>query len=298
MTKQLHPFILFLLLSFVVPPPMPAMGRTPTAAIVDDEYDRYKKRGDDLFKEGKYLEARRQYQNCLEVPGFENDTYAKGQIEECTAGLRLRQLVEEAMRQGKGAELVNLFSQLLNLNPDDALTKAQITDYYERIGNQLFNQKRYVEARENYTKALSYTTTRQETLRLQIRTIDNQLKPKHIGLKLFTGAVAVGVGAYAILLRSDYQSKMTTLNEVSQAVDPTNSGIIGPSDDYRKYEEAYRAAETAQQKNGLFKACLGVAAVATIAEVYLLMHKPKPRTAGLHWKPSSQSVGLAVGYTF
>lgn len=299
MRKPVHLFILALLLSFALVPSVKALGRTSVAVIVDDEYDRYKKRGDALFKEGKYQEARRQYQNCLEVPGFENDPYAKEQIQECTTGIALRQQADDAMRQGKGADAVKALDQLLNLNPDDLITKGQFADYYEREGNQLFNQKRYGQARESYTKALNYTTTRQETLRLQIRTIDNVTKPsKHVGIKVVTGLVAVGAGAYAALLRSDYQTKMSTLAQISQTTDPTGSGIIADPDSYRQYDTAYNAAQDAQQKNGLFKACLGVAAVATVAELYLLLHKPKPRASAIQWKPSSQSWGLAISHTF
>ena len=308
MRKPLHHFILFLLLSFVLLPSFQALGRTSeTAVVVDDEYDRYKKRGDDLLKEGKYFEARRQYQNCLEVPGFENDAYAKDQIEECTVGLKLRQQADEAMQQGKVQESVRLFGQLLNLNPDDALTKTQLADYYEQEGNQLYGQQKYADAKARYIEALKYTK-KQETLMLQIRNCEENLKPKApvyvqrppklIGLKVAVGAFAIGTGAYAFLLRNDYQAKMGTLSQISQTVDPTGSGIIANPDAYRQYNDAYAAAEAAQQKNGLFKACLGVAAVATIAEIYLLVHKPKPRSNALNWKPSSQSWGLAVGYTF
>ena len=300
MRKPLHHFILLLILSFALFPAIRTLGRAPAKiVVVDDEYDRYKKRGDDFFKEGKYTDARRQYQNCLEVPGFESDAYAKEQIDECTIGLKLRQQADEAIQQGKGQEAVGLWSRLLNLNPDDAITKAQFADYYEREGNQLFNQKRYLAARESYTKALTYATSRQETLRLQIRTIDSLSKPsKQIGLKVFTGVLAIGAGAFALLLRNDYNSKLSALNQISQTADPTGSGIISNPDSYRQYTDAYSALESAQQKNGLFKACIGVAAVATVTEIYLLVHKPKPRTNALHWKPASQSWGLAVSYTF
>lgn len=303
MRKLLHHFILFQLLAVAFLPVSRAIGHTSVdAVVVDDEYDRYKKRGDDFFREGKYVEARRQYQNCLEVPGFENDAYAKEQIQECTVGIKLRQQADEAIQQGKGPESVRLFSQLLNLNPDDALTKTQLADYYERQGNQLFNQKQYTEARQAYTEAIKYASlTKKETLLIQIRTIDDLTRPKSpklAGLKVATGLLAIGAGAYAYLLRNDYQSKMGTLSQISQTVDPTGSGSIANPDDYRRYDDAYNAAQAAQQKNGLFKACLGVAAVATIAEIYLLVHKPKPRSSALNWKPSSQSLGLAIGYTF
>ncbi|RYC71013.1 MULTISPECIES: hypothetical protein [Spirosoma] len=298
MRKLLHLSILLSLLT--APFVTTAHGRTAfSLAAVDDEYDRYKKRGDDYFKEGKYFEARRQYQNCLEVPGFENDAYARGQIEECTTGLNLRKQAEDALRQGKGPEAVALLNQLLNLNPDDVITRAQYADYYEREGNVLFNQKRYLLARESYSKALTYTTTRQETLRLQIRTIDNLTRPsRRVGLKLATGVVAIGAGAYALLLRSDYQSKLDALNQISQTTDPTNSGEIADPAAYQQYSDAYDAAAAAQKKSGLFKACIGVAAVATVAEIYLLLRKPKPRTTALELKPASQSWGLAVSYKF
>ena len=300
MTKPLHPFLLFLLLLLLIPSAHVMSQAKTGTAVVDDEYERYKKRGNDLFKQGKYVESRQQYYNCLGVPGFENDTYAKGQIDECTTGLRLRQQFEEAIQKNNRAEAISLSNQLLNLNPDDAITKMQMGDYYEREGNKLFNQKRYTESLTNYKESLKYATaTKRESLLIQIQTIIDILKPsKHIGMKLFTGAVAVGAGVYALLLRNDYQSKMGVLSQISQTTDPTNSGIVSTPDAYRQYDEAYRSAEAAQQKNGLFKACIGIAAVATIAEVYLLVHKPKPRTAGLYWKSSSQSVGLAIGYTF
>ncbi|QHV94024.1 tetratricopeptide repeat protein [Spirosoma endbachense] len=301
MIKPFYLLLFFLFLSAPIASTL-ASGRTSVVSLLtDDEYDRYKKKGDDFFKEGRYLEARRQYQNCLEVPGFENDIYAKEQIEECTKGLALRQQATDALAQNKGQEAIRLFGQLLNLNPDDAVTKTQLADYYEREGNQLFNQKKYIPARESYTQALKYTTTRQETLRLQIRTIDNLLKPsKQVGLKVATGLVAVGAGAFALLLRNDFQNKMGTLSQISQTVDPSGTGIIDNPDAYRQYNDAYNAAESAQKRNGLYKASIGIAAVATVAELYLLLHKsPKtPRATGFHWQPSSQSFGLAIRYTF
>ena len=302
MTKLLSKLIFFLLLSFILLPSTQATGQSPAVTVVvDEEYDRYKKRGDAYFKEGKYFEARRQYQNCLEVPGFENDAYAKEQIQECTTGLTLRKQTDDAVRQGKGQEAVGLLSQLLNLNPDDAITKVQLADYYEREGNKLFNQKQYLEARSRYADALKYATeTKKESLLIQIENIDKILYPKpsrRIGLKFFTGALAVGAGAYALLLRNDYQSKIGLLSQISQSTDPSGTGVIDNPDAYRQYNEAYSAAEASKQKNGLFKACLGVAAAATVAELYLLIRKPKPRARALNWHPSSTSWGLAVVLT-
>ena len=303
MTKKLHQLTLLLLLSCATLSSLPVWGRGASVTIADEEYDRYKKRGDDYFKEGKYAEARRQYQNCLEVPGFENDKYAKEHIEECTNALTLRQQAEEAMRQGKSQQAMDLLSQLLNLNPDDAITKTQFADYYERQGNQLFNQKKYLEAKSSYSEATKYASeTKKETLGIQLRNLDELLRPKYpkrVGLKVLTGVVAVGAGAYAFLLRHDYQTKMSTLNQISQSADPNGTGVIDDPTLFRQYNDAYNAAEAAYKgKNSLFTACIGVAAVATIAEAYLLLHKPKARQRAFNWHPSTQSWGLAIRYTF
>ncbi|RRB04422.1 hypothetical protein [Larkinella rosea] len=301
MSNVLHHSILILLLFFATVPPARVIART-LPAVVDEEYDRYKKRGDDFFKEGKYFEARRQYQNCLEVPGFETDEYATKQIEVSTTGLELRQKVDEAASQGKNQQVVDLLYQLLNLNPDDVLTKSQFADHYEREGNQLFNQKKYREARTNYTAAIQFASAnKKETLLIQVRNIDVLLQPTYpnrIGLKAVTGVVAVGAGIAGLVLRSNYNSKVRALNGISQQADPDGTGIIADRDMYRQYDEAYTAAEAARQKSGLSKACLGVAAVATLAEAYLFLHKPKPRQTAFHWQPSADSWGLAIRYTF
>ena len=303
MRKRPPTFLFFLLLLAGCLSAGRVMGQTSTTAVVvDDEYERYKKRADDFFREGRYYEARRQYQNCLEVPNFEADAYAKSQIEECTTALTLRQQAGEATQQGRSQEAVARLIQLLNLNPDDVLAKLQLTETYESEGNKLFNQKRYLEAKTNYAEALKYATaTKKESLAIQIENTNNLLfpkPPKRTGLKLLTGIVAVGAGTYAFLLQDAYQTKLGTLSRLNQTADPTGSGIINDPETYRQYDDAYTAAEAAQRKNGLFKACLGVAAAATVAELYLLLHRPKPRPRALHWKPASQTWGLAVGYTF
>ena len=290
--------VLFLLL-LLAAPTLPAAWATDaypiTTTSADDEYDRYKKKGDDLYREGRYLEARRQYQNCLLVPNFENDPYAKEQIENCTRGLALRQQADDALQQGKGADAVNLYKQLLTVNASDAVTKAQLADYHERQGNTLFNQNRYAEARSQYQQALSYTTTRQGTIQLQLDNINRLTKPpKYVGLKVATGAVAVGAAAYAAFLHSDFQKKRNALLDLNQRFDPTNSGSIGPIEQFQQQEAAQNAAEDAQRKNGLFKACVGVAAVATLAEVYLLVRKPKAKPTAWQVHPAAESWGLTL----
>ncbi|MGA0559286.1 tetratricopeptide repeat protein [Larkinella sp. VNQ87] len=303
MNTTLRHFLFFLLFAFAGLVHGPAKARpVPIPVVVDEEYDRYKKRGDDFFKEGRYFEARRQYQNCLDVPGFENDAYAKKRIDECNTGIELRDKVQDALDQKSGQVAIDLLHQLLALNPDDIITQGQMADFYEREGNRLFNEKRYREARTYYNEALQFASaTKRETLTIQLRTIEDLLRPKYpnrMGLKIAAGVVAVGAGAAAVMLCSDYQSKIRALNRISQGADPNNTGVIDNPLQYDEYENAYKAAEAASQRRGVFVACVGVAAVATLAEAYLWLKKPKPRMSAFRWQPASQSLGLAVWYTF
>lgn len=299
-----NPFYLLLFLVFFSTPVLTvqAENRSSTLRIlVDDEYDRYKKKGDDFFKEGKYQEARGQYQNCLEVPGFEEDKYAKEKIEDCTKALNFRQQASDALAQNKPQEAVQLLDQLLKLNPNDQVTTNQVGDFYEQEGNKLVRQKNLVAAQESYKKALKYTTipTRRTSIELQIVNIGPKPSNK-IGLKVATGAVAVGAGIFAVLLRNDFQNKLGTLSQISLQADPNNTGFIADPVLNQQYNAAFEATEKAKNKNGLYKASLGIAAVATVAELYLLLHKNRkaPRPTGLHWQPASQSLGLAIRYTF
>lgn len=298
MNRLLPQLILFVSLLTPLTPAWATHRPDRTVVVLDDEYDLYKKKGDDFFKSGKYAEATRQYQNCLEVPGFEDDSYAKAQLDKCAAALTLRQQAVAALKEDNHYETVRLYGKLLEINPTDAVTKDQLAAYYENQGNQLYSQQKYAYAKARYEQALPYST-RQETLRLQIRNCEKFLipvVPKRTGLKLLTGAVAVGAGAYALLLRSDFQTKLSALNQISQTADPLGTNVIANRDAFRQWNEAYVAAEAAQRKNGLYKACIGVAAVATVAELYLLIYHPKPRVHALKWRPSSASWGLAVTF--
>ncbi|GAB3965359.1 hypothetical protein GCM10028806_04420 [Spirosoma terrae] len=301
MTKSFYLIILLVCLTTTVTSTLAESRLKASSSIADDEYDRYKKKGDDFFNEGKYLEARRQYQNCLEVPGFEEDKYAKEKIEDCTNALNFRQQASDALAQNKPQEAVQLLDQLLKLNPNDQITTNQIGDFYEQEGNKLVRQKKLQDALVSYKKALRYTTipTRRASIEIQIANIDHGPSNK-IGLKVATGVVAVGAGVFAVLLRNDFQNKLSTLSQVSQTTDPTGSGIIADPVLYDQYNTAYKAVEEAQKKNGLYKASLGLAAVATVAELYLLLHKNRkaPRPTGFNWQPASQSLGLAIRYTF
>ncbi|WP_375446690.1 hypothetical protein [uncultured Fibrella sp.] len=300
-------------------PAQASIGYKPTPVVADDEYDRYRQKGDESFKVGRYDEARRQYRNCLEVPGFENDPYAKQRIELATQCLTLVQQADDALQQQKNDEVVARLTEVLALNPTDPLVKGRLADYYLSEGNQLFDQQRFSEAKVQYNKGLAFAQAegnrvKQSTLELQIRNSDNRIKqieddknkaivryvvPKRTGLKIAMGILAIGSGYYAYTLQNDFTTKQTAFNAVALAMDPDGDGIINTLDEYQRYATAYKSAEDAQSKRGLYTACVAVAAAATLTELYLLVHKPKPRQViGFHIRPSQTGYGLAVGYRF
>ncbi len=136
--------------------------------VIDEEYDRYKKRGDDLFRQGDYERARKQYENCLEVPGFSNDNYSKNRVSACNQAVILKQRATAAQNLNKGAEAVDLLRQILVINPEDPVTKKQLADHWEEEGNKLYEQKQYADAKTRYQEALKYAE-KKTTLTLQIQ---------------------------------------------------------------------------------------------------------------------------------
>ena len=142
---------------------------------IDEEYERYKKRGDEYFDQGDYQNALRQYRNCLEVPNFENDPYAKGRIELCQNLLKLREQANNSLNKGKGDEAVVSFEQILVENPKDSITKVNLTEYWTREATKFYSQQDYEAAKERYQKALQYAT-KPDLIQIQIQNSEAFIK--------------------------------------------------------------------------------------------------------------------------
>ncbi|RZM22631.1 MAG: hypothetical protein EOO88_28815 [Pedobacter sp.] len=302
MARTLPPFIRILLFGILCAYSIHVRAQvTAPSILVDDEYDLYRKRADDSFCEGNYAQALRQYHNCLGVPGFETDLYAKQQIIKSTTCSNLRKQVEAALKHGKRTEAIGLFDKLLKYNPDDIHTRDQVVDDLDTLGNGLSSDKKYVDARLAYEKAIKYATGQRRDGLLTELTNVNTLRSTSLRLKLqmATGVIAVGTTVYALVLRNDYLTKRNALDQISNgAENAALPGTIDNADIYSKYKEAYIATQSAEKKKGWYIASVGVAAIAALAEVYLLRNPPKRTNKKLTWKPSSQSLGLAVSYTF
>jgi|GEM_PF-1328983 len=146
-------------------------------AVLDDDYERFKREGDELFKQGEYLKAKYKYKACLVVPNFGNDSYAKGRIDLMDKLITLRENATKLLSAGKGEEAVGLLEQILTENPNDPITKATITKIWQENANRLFGEKKYEEAKEAYQKAIKYADEiTKSSLSIAIQSSDDKIQ--------------------------------------------------------------------------------------------------------------------------
>jgi tetratricopeptide (TPR) repeat protein len=324
----------------------PAHAAKPVA-LVDEEYDRYRKQGDEFFAKGEYERAKGRYENCLEVPGFAQDEYAKKRIELINRLLTLRKQAADALdearqatgpaQQSKGKEAMELYQQILSVNPNDAVTKGFMTEYWSEEGNKFYSQKKYAEAKASYEEALKYAA-RKDLLQIQVQNSERflQLETKPdvasqsgpplptsstvsppgetkkveepairpysykplTGLKIAVGAVGVGAAVMAVLTRSQIQGKLDDLNALSKTADPDGDDVILDPTQYEQWKRAYDDAKSAKSKENMVTVYAGVAVAAVVAETVLLLRKPKPSAKGFSWQTAPTGVGLSLSYRF
>ena len=278
-------------------------GREPEKSmlqIVDEEYDRFRKQGDDLFKRGEYDKALKKYIACLEVPNYAKDTYALSKVSLCRKAVALRNDVSK----GRNDEnVITKMEELLQINPDDSFIKETARDYWIKKGNEKFDIGALIDSKNAFEKAAGYRNDGQ--IKSLIKKCDEQIKlaettksignngeiefSKHsngLGLKIGVGVVAVGAAIYALKLNSDWQSKLSAIE---------SSKISGT---YSTYQTAYNDAKTFQDSKSLRNICVGIAGVATLVEAYLIIRKPKNQEPKISIKSSSESAGLALIYRF
>lgn len=301
----------------------------------DDEYDRYKKRADEFFDRGDYQNALRQYRNCLEVPTYENDPYAKGRIALAEKLLKLRQEAYQSLNAGKGEAAVGLFEQMVAENPKDSITKVNLTDYWTGEATKSYAHQEYGKAKVQYREALKYAT-KPALIEMQIQNSEAFIKLKaeqaaesaqpvinkeseskatfdpsksptsggeirrksHAGIKIAVAAVGLGAGAYAYTLNKQYQTKLDEVNRIGRVNDPDGDNVILTAGEFDQWQTARQAAADAKRKRAKFVASLGVCGVAAITEVVLLALPGKRKPTGFSAGASTGSVGLAVRYTF
>jgi tetratricopeptide (TPR) repeat protein len=145
--------------------------------IHDDDYEKFKREGDELFRSGEYDKAKNKYQSCLFVPAFQNDSYAKERIILAEKLKKIREDATKLLSAGKGEEAVGILEQILNENPKDPITKATITKIWQDNANRLFGEKKYEEAKAAYQKAIKYADEiTKSSLSIAIQSSDDKIQ--------------------------------------------------------------------------------------------------------------------------
>jgi tetratricopeptide (TPR) repeat protein len=174
-TRKLNAQILLLGLLFsVINPNKNWAINIDIVTFIDEEYDRYKKKADDYFKKGDYVNAKKQYKNCLVVPGFENDNYANKRVILADDCLKIAEKAEIQMKSNNPEEGINLLEQILGKNPEDTETKSKIATYFKTIANNYYNTEKYKEAIIKYNQALKYDNDK-STLAILIKNCEEKI---------------------------------------------------------------------------------------------------------------------------
>ncbi len=280
-----------------------SFGNDPEKSMlqpVDEEYDRFRKQGDDLFKRGEYEKALKKYIACLEVPNYAKDTYALSKVSLCRKAVSLRNDISKDRNE---ENIITKMEELLQINPEDSFIKETARDYWIRKGNEKFDIGALIDSKNAFEKAAGYRNDEQikslikkcdEQIKLAASTksIGNnggiEMKPhnKGLGLKILTGVIGAGAGILAIKINGDWQNKLSALNAAK----------LGG--DFNTYQNAYNDASSVKSSETLRNACVGIAIAAVATEVYLLIRKPKVTEPKISFSPTNNTVGLSMNYKF
>jgi tetratricopeptide (TPR) repeat protein len=283
--------VLVLCVSLLEQTPLHARNFTDKVAFVDDEYDKFRKEGDAFFKQGDYKKALNKFLSCLEVPGFSNDEYAKTQADLCQKAVKLGEEADAALSKKNNKKALGHLEELLMLNPNDAAAKKKLGSIWLTFGEEKFEKALYKEAISDLKRALTYGPDKKaeqliKTAIMKLAENDIATPKKSPALKIAVGVLGVGAGLYALKLNSDWKTKLSAVDKAQQ------------SGDYASYQTAYNDAAQFQSSQSLRNICVGVAAAALAAEVFLLVRKPKITQPKISLSPASSSVGLALNYRF
>ena len=265
--------------------------------IVDDEYDQFRKQGDELFKAGQYEKALKKYLSCLEVPGFERDVYAMERVDVCRKAVEMKLEIERLNGLGQLEDATASIDALLILNPVDEQTRNTVFTYWLNKGNQAMYRKSWQEASDNFIKALAYKADGDVEKKLQrcenmladgkvVRppaskeAVEIKSPSSGVPLKVAMTGVAIGGVVYAISLNNGWKTSLEAI---------TNAQSRG---ERIQYITAYQEAENYRAKLGIRNASVVAAVLAAGIDTLLFVRKPK--TSSVQVRPSGVGLSLQV----
>ena len=314
--------ILLVLIFFGTDINLSATDELKKNVLIDEEYTKFKKQGDDFFVQGEYKKALKKYYSCLEVPNFSTDEYANKQVEICKRAIQLNDEVNNAMAKKRNDKAIPYLEEIYGLNKADIITKKRLKDFYANIGSEKLRNGEYEDAIKAFKYSLIYGSDKQIDFLIRacqekiaipkdntqepsisqkqvekkevispstpnvIPKNELMVKKKSPLLKIIVGAVGAGSALYALSINSDWNTKLSALNTAKA------SGNINT------YETAYTTAQQAKNTEGLRNACVGIALASVATEIYLFLSKSKPSTSKFSFAPANNTVGLSLSYKF
>lgn len=268
--------------------------------VIDDEYDKFRKEGDSLFHQSQYTKALKKYLSCLEVPGFNEDIYAKKQALLCQKAIQLHIDATNALALDNDSAGLKYLHELLLINSEDIIAKEKIGNYWLVSAKKKINKKLYSDAKKDLEESLKYYSQNEAlsllmTCNEQIKTDNNTIpqrdeinltKPKQVTLKILLGTVCVGSIGYALNLDRIWNQKK---DAIQSAISNNN---------YNDYLTAYDNASKFQTNQGMRDICIGISVVSVFVEGYLFFKKPRKYSSKVSLTSSNSSCGLALAYKF
>lgn len=264
--------------------------------IFDDEYEQFRKQGDELFKAGQYEKALNKYLSCLEVPGYERDVYAIERVDVCRKAVEMKAEINRLNGLNQLENAKASVDALLKLNPADEQIKNMVFNLWLNKGNQAMNQKSWKEASDNFIKALAYKADADVEKKLQrcenmlvdgkvvrppINRVDIDKNPSSgVPLKVIMTGVAVGGALYAVSLNNGWETRVDAITQAQTEGDRS------------KYQLAYQEAEDYRTKLGIRNASVVAAVMAAGIDTILFIRKPK--TAAVQVRPFGVGMSLQV----
>lgn len=294
-----------------------------TSIVSKREYKALQTKGDELFREGEYMSARKKYLAMKAIPGFENDPVATEKDKLSISCFELANQASILLTKGKSKEANLLLEKLLVINPEDTKARTKFGEIWYDEGMKSFKEGNYTEAKASFLQSLEYShVSKANAINLYINSCNaaigkakaeaalaSQQKSVEIKqepavaqspvIKQSTPAKVksssslmlpkIGLGVVAIgagLYANSIRSKFNSQISEVESMGRSISSFQG----YKDYEAAYSSAETYKNNNeGKAKAMFGVAAAAVIAEGVLFMMGGKKNNRMVSFSPGEVS---------
>jgi tetratricopeptide (TPR) repeat protein len=141
-------------------------GQKPTPnKPLENEYEKFW---------SQYPLALKRYNLCLSVVGHQNDRAAEGQILAATKARNALTRGNTFLNQNRFGEAASEYKIVLEINPDDAITKQLAARAYESYGDELRDKQAWSDAKRNYEAALALEYS--EELVRKIKVVERKIK--------------------------------------------------------------------------------------------------------------------------